>query len=164
LHETIYGLNLAFCFCNLRARVNKVSPLCSRGSAFGCESTEPPLTCLINLFSESLGALCLSHPIIFLGAHVQDLELVSSPPCHQDLAPPACWERIHQAPVGLLIQWRDLPLLACWKASLSCTKEPGEGSGTNWESCLSGWLRTPIQIIGLPLAEGEPDHLSKTPE
>jgi hypothetical protein len=36
----IYGLDLAFCFCNLLARVYKVRPLCSQNSAFGHESTE----------------------------------------------------------------------------------------------------------------------------
>jgi hypothetical protein len=31
-------LSFAFCFYNLLARVNKVRPLCSRGSAFGHKS------------------------------------------------------------------------------------------------------------------------------
>jgi hypothetical protein len=32
------GWALLFCFCNLLARVYKVKPLCSWGSAFGPES------------------------------------------------------------------------------------------------------------------------------
>jgi hypothetical protein len=40
LHATIYGLNLTFCFCNLLARVYKVRPLCSWGSAFGHKFAE----------------------------------------------------------------------------------------------------------------------------
>jgi hypothetical protein len=43
LHTTIYGLSFAFCFCNLLARVYKVKPLCSQGSAFEHESTESVL-------------------------------------------------------------------------------------------------------------------------
>jgi hypothetical protein len=43
LYVTIYGLDLAFCFCNLLARVYKVRPLCSQGSAFGHKSTESVL-------------------------------------------------------------------------------------------------------------------------
>jgi hypothetical protein len=38
LNITIHGLDLAFCFCNLLARVYKVRPLCFQGSAFGHES------------------------------------------------------------------------------------------------------------------------------
>jgi hypothetical protein len=42
----------------------KESPLCSWGSALGCESSESLLACLTNLLSESFGALslCLSPP------------------------------------------------------------------------------------------------------
>jgi hypothetical protein len=38
LYITMYGLDLAFCFCNLLARVYKVRPFCSWGSAFGHKS------------------------------------------------------------------------------------------------------------------------------
>jgi hypothetical protein len=40
LYVTIYGLDLAFCFCNLLARAYNVRSLCSQGSAFGHESAE----------------------------------------------------------------------------------------------------------------------------
>jgi hypothetical protein len=43
LNITIHGLDFAFCFCNLLARVYKVRPLCSRGSAVEHESTESVL-------------------------------------------------------------------------------------------------------------------------
>jgi hypothetical protein len=39
----MYGLDFAFFFCDLLARVYKVRPLCSRGSAFGHESAESVL-------------------------------------------------------------------------------------------------------------------------
>jgi hypothetical protein len=45
LQATIYGLNFASHFCNLFARLHKARPLCSQGSSFGCESTEPMLAC-----------------------------------------------------------------------------------------------------------------------
>jgi hypothetical protein len=40
LHVTIYGLELAFFFCNLLARVYNLRPHCSQGSAFGHESAK----------------------------------------------------------------------------------------------------------------------------
>jgi hypothetical protein len=41
--STIYELSFAFCFCNLLARVYKVRPFCSQGSAFGHKSAESVL-------------------------------------------------------------------------------------------------------------------------
>jgi hypothetical protein len=47
-------------FCNPLSMVCKESPLCSWGSAFGCESAEMLQACLINLLPKSLGA----HPSV----------------------------------------------------------------------------------------------------
>jgi hypothetical protein len=40
LHAAIYGLNFAFCLCNLLARVYKVRPLRSQCSVFGLKFDE----------------------------------------------------------------------------------------------------------------------------
>jgi hypothetical protein len=88
--------------------VYKESPFCSQGSAFGLKSTELLLACLINLLSESFGALSVLAFLQHFWGPSQDLEgsiFTSSLAQHPQLTRRAAPVRHYQTK---LIQGRSL--------------------------------------------------------
>jgi hypothetical protein len=134
---TRYGQAVHPIFCNLLSMVYRESPLCSWGSAFGCESTESLPNCLIKLLPK---ALLLSHPTTFLEAHCQysgggvftSLSLAQSPQPTGRATPARC----HQM---FLSEGRDPLFQQTEEVRFGCTKEPGKAQEPTWQSHSSDW-------------------------
>jgi hypothetical protein len=119
--------------------VYKESPLCSPGSAFGFESAESLLVCLINLLPESFGpqSLCLS-PSYISGGWYWIRRAVFSPPCHWfTFLGPLAWLSL----LGTTRLWiqGERASLPNKEVSFSLTKEPRKAWEPTWEPHLSDW-------------------------
>jgi hypothetical protein len=91
-HAAVCGLSFAFCFCNLLARVCKVRPLCSRGSAFGPDQVHwvsvGTIQCCFLLIASESHISVSNLPQRFLGA---------SKPCESCMDQSSRWLRWPQS-------------------------------------------------------------------
>jgi hypothetical protein len=86
-----------------------------------------------------LKSLGVPFPCLNIPQHFWDSEMLFSPPCRWDSASLAHWESVLPSASGPVDLTEGLTSPGALESGLSYTKEPGEGSRTNWEPHVSDW-------------------------